>query len=118
MALFSQRMRSCGDVSTVVPLAYNPRIAMRDKFHLLPLLLLLFGVGASPQNPPHICVRHLTMPTRYPAIARQARLQGTVVAKLTIAADGSVTEAVVETHESLLIAHPILMSEIQQLVRK
>jgi hypothetical protein len=45
-------------------------------------------------------------------------LQGTVAAKLRIATDGSVAEAVVETQDPLLIAHPILQSETQQLVRK
>ena len=91
---------------------------MRDKLLLLSMLSLLFTVGAQPQNPPPVCVRHLIPPTRYPVIARQARLQGTVVAKLTIATDGSVAEAAVETQDPLLIAHPILQSEIQQLVRK
>jgi hypothetical protein len=45
-------------------------------------------------------------------------LQGTVLAKLRIAADGSVAEAVVEAEDPLLIAHPILQSEAEQLVRK
>jgi hypothetical protein len=38
--------------------------------------------------------------------------------KLRIAAVGSVAEAIVEAEDPLLIAHPILQSETQQLVRK
>jgi TonB family protein len=91
---------------------------MRNEFLLLAMLSLLFAVGASPQNPPHVCVRHLVVPTRYPAIARLARLQGTVVAKLTIATDGAVTEAVVETQDPSLVAHPILQSKTEEFVRK
>jgi Gram-negative bacterial TonB protein C-terminal len=45
-------------------------------------------------------------------------MQGTVVAKLRIAADGTVAEAVIEAEDPLLTAHPILQSETQQLVRK
>src|SRR5579862_3721130 len=95
-----------------------PASAMRYKLLLFALLPLLFTVDAQPQNPARVCVRHITPPTRYPIFARLARLQGTVVAKLRIAADGSVAEAVVEAEDPSLIAHPILQSETQQLVRK
>jgi TonB family protein len=91
---------------------------MRYKLLLFAMLPLLSTVDAQPQTPARVCVRHLTAPTRYPIVARQARLQGTVVAKLRIAADGSVAEAVVEAEDPVLIAHPILQSETQQLVRK
>ena len=49
-------------------------------------------------------------------MARLARLQGTVVVKLMIAADGSVIEATTETKDPLLIAHPVLQFEIKQLI--
>jgi hypothetical protein len=40
------------------------------------------------------------------------------VAKIKVATDGTVAEVVVETQDSLLIAHPILQKETQQLVRQ
>lgn len=91
---------------------------MRYKLLLVAMLPLLYTVDVKPQSPASVCVRHLSAPTRYPILARQARLQGTVVAKLRIAADGSVVEAVVEAEDPLLTAHPILQSDTQQLVRK
>lgn len=50
-------------------------------------------------------------------MARLARLQGTVVVRLTIVPDGSVAEATTETKDPSLIAHPILQSEIKQVVQ-
>ena len=91
-------------------------IAMLHK--LLLFAVLTFLPSALAQNPAHTCVRHLIPPNQYPFVARQARLQGTVVAKLRISADGSVDEAIVEAKDPLLIAHPILQSETEQLVRK
>ena len=91
---------------------------MRYKLLLFAMLPFLSTVDAQPQVPARVCVRHLAPPTRYPIVARLARLQGTVVEKLKIAADGSVVEAVVEAEDPLLTAHPILQSETQQLVRK
>jgi hypothetical protein len=91
---------------------------MRSEILLVSILSLLSAVDAQTLDPARVCVRHLTAPTRYPVLARQARLQGTVVAKLSIAADGSVAEAIVRAEDPLLIAHPILQSETQQLVRK
>ena len=91
---------------------------MRYKLLSFAMFPLLISVHAQPQNPAHVCVRHVTAPTRYPVVARQARLQGTVIAKLRIATDGSVTEAVVAAEDPLLTAHPILQSETQQLLRK
>src|SRR5579863_5518181 len=91
---------------------------MRYKLLLFALLPLLFTLRAQPQNPARVCVRNLIPPTPYPILARLARLQGTVVAKLRIAADGSVAEAVVEAEDPLLTAHPILQSDTQQLVSK
>ena len=92
---------------------------MRYKLVILAALCLLLGVdGQKQQAPIHVCVRHLVVPTEYPVLARQARIQGTAIAKLKIAADGTVSDAVVESQDPLLVAHPILQSETQQLVRQ
>lgn len=92
---------------------------MRHKLVLFAALCLLPRVdGQKQQAPIHVCVRHLAVPTEYPALARQARIQGTAVAKLNIAADGTVSDAVVESQDPLLVAHPILQRETQQLVRQ
>jgi Gram-negative bacterial TonB protein C-terminal len=90
---------------------------MRYKLVLFAMFALLFTIGAKPQNPARVCVRHVSVPAHYPVLARQARLQGLVVAKLRIAADGSVAAAVVGAEDSVLTAHPLLQSETQQLVR-
>jgi outer membrane biosynthesis protein TonB len=58
-------------------------------FSILPILSLIVGQA---QNAAHVCVRHLTGLGRYPVVARQARIQGTVTAGLTIGADGAVRE--------------------------
>lgn len=87
------------------------------RYTLLFLAMLLPTTDAAPQTPTRVCIRHLVPPTRYPMMARLARLQGTVVVRLTIAPDGSVSEATTETKDPLLIAHPILQSEIKQVVQ-
>jgi len=89
---------------------------MRHNLLALAVFLVL-SVVAQSQTPAHVCIRHLVPPSPYPIFARLARLQGTVEAKLKIAADGSVTEAVVESQDSMLVAHPILQSETERLLR-
>jgi len=87
------------------------------KYKLLPLLLLFYAVSGRTENPAHVCVRHLVLPTPYPILARAARLQGTVVAKLSISAEGIVTAAKVDSEDSLLAAHPLLQYATERLVR-
>jgi TonB family protein len=98
--------------------AYNLHIAMSYKLLLVPLLSLLCTVNAQVEKPVRVCIRHMTVPARYPVVARAARLQGTVVAKLKISADGTVAEATVDSEDPLLIAHPLLQFETRELVRK
>jgi TonB family protein len=100
-------------------LEYNSHIAMKHKLLSFALLCLLMpGLDGQQQRPARICVRHVVVPTVYPTLARQARVQGTVVAKLKVAADGTVTDAIVESQDPLLVAHPILQHEAQQCVRQ
>jgi hypothetical protein len=83
------------------------------KYKLLTLLLPLCAFGLT-EDPVHVCVRHLTLPIPYPILARSARLQGTVVAKLSISAEGTVIAAKVDAEDSLLVAHPLLQYATEQ----
>jgi TonB family protein len=58
----------------------------------------------------------MMVPTRYPIVAKAARLQGTVVANLRISPDGKVAESIVESEDALLIAHPLLQHETKRIV--
>ena len=60
----------------------------------------------------------LFLPSPYPALARQARIQGRVTASLRISADGVVHEVVVAAEDPILIAHPILQSDTQRILRQ
>lgn len=100
-------------------LEYNSYIAMKHKLLVLAVLgLILPGLDGQQQRPARVCVRHVVVPTVYPILARQARVQGTVIAKLKVAADGTVTDAIVESQDPLLVAHPILQKATQQIVRQ
>lgn len=80
--------------------------------HILIVLAALFFVQAlSGQQPSqfHVCVRHLNVPTEYPVLARQARVQGTVIARLKIGGDGSITAVSFTGNE-------LLQQETQKLI--
>jgi len=71
----------------------------------------------SPSTPdqeekPIIYVKHLEPPLHYPAVARAAQLQGTVIVKLTITADGAVLTAESSS------GYPLLRDETEKLVKK
>ena len=65
------------------------------KSFLLSVVLLTCCATAFGQEekPRRVFVRHLEPPAGYENLARQARIQGTVVARLTIASDGSVLKS-------------------------
>lgn len=67
-----------------------------------------------------IYVKHLEPPLRYPPLARQVQFQGTVIVKLTIAADGTVgsAEALTPDQNPDANAHPLLRDETLKLVKK
>jgi len=89
----------------------------RSSLCLLIVLCIVTPVANS-QNSPNVCVKHIVSPLRYPPIARQARIQGTVVAKLRVGADGTVQQVNILTDDLLLRAHPILQSETEKIVRE
>lgn len=71
------------------------------------LILICFVTVARSQDSRRIIVKHLQIPTHYPYLARQASVQGTVTAKLTIGTDGSVHEL------TLLSDSPVLLNLVQ-----
>jgi hypothetical protein len=86
----------------------------------LAVLGILFGatfLAAQQPNSPVIYVKHLE-PPHYPALGRHAQIQGTVIVKLTIGADGVVlsTESLAQDGEKL--AHLLLREETEKLVKK
>jgi TonB family protein len=91
------------------------------KFSILTMFLLPFLVGF-PQGEKQaiVYVKHLEPPLHYPALGRQAQIQGTVMVKLTIAADGTVlaAEALTRDQDSQSNAHPLLREETEKFVKK
>lgn len=65
-----------------------------------------------------VYVRHLEPPRVYPPLGRQARLQGTVMVKLTIAAGGIVLAANASSDDSVLKKVPLLQTVTAELVKK
>jgi TonB family protein len=61
---------------------------------------------------------HQECSTEYPALARQAQLQGTVILKLKILHDGKVLSAEPSTEDFLLNHYPVLQSAAAELVKK
>jgi TonB family protein len=86
------------------------------------LFLIASNSNGTPAQEDHfiIYVKHLEPPLRYPQLARQAQLQGTVVIKLTIGANGRVLAAKALTcdEDPKACAHPILRDETEKLIKK
>jgi TonB family protein len=83
------------------------------------LALAVCGLAAHgfSQDKPVIIVKHLE-PMRYPDLARQARLQGSISIRLKISSSGNVVDAEASTADTLLKAHPLLQKETVNLVRR
>jgi TonB family protein len=64
-----------------------------------------------------VTVKHLE-PIGYPALARQARLQGSMSIHLKISSAGNVVDAEASTADALLKEHPLLQKETVKLIRK
>lgn len=65
---------------------------------------------------PLVYVRHLEPPSRYPPLARQTRISGTVSMKLTIAPDGTV-RSVEPSPGKEVVGHPLLREYAEKLVK-
>jgi hypothetical protein len=91
------------------------------KLSILAVSLLFFLVGLPQEEKQAIVyVKHLEPPLHYPALARQVQIQGTVIVKLTIAADGTVLAAESQTRnqDPQANAHPLLRDDTEKLVKK
>ena len=76
------------------------------------------GCALAQREKPLVYLKHMELSFRYPALARQARLQGTVTVKLTIAADGTVLTADSSSDDLLLTKYPLLQAQTAELVKK
>jgi TonB-like protein len=84
----------------------------------LTFAIALCGLAAPglSQNKPVIVVKHIES-MGYPAVARQARLQGSISIRLKISSAGSVVDAEASTADALLKEHPLLQNETVKHVR-
>jgi hypothetical protein len=67
---------------------------------------------------PIIYVKHLVPPLHYPPLGRQARLQGTILMKLKIAADGAVLSIESSPGDSGTVGFGLLRDDAEKLVKK
>ena len=81
-------------------------------------LIFTLSVDAQTKKDPLIYIMHMEPPMKYPALARQAQLQGTVMLRLTISRDGKVLHAKASSDDFLLNQHPLLQSTSAELVKK
>ena len=79
------------------------------------ILVLLGSLVA--QESPKITAKHIDV-SGYPAVARQAQLQGTISMRLTISSTGEVTDATANTNSPLLVQHPLLQHELLRMTRR
>ena len=84
----------------------SPLEAILAHSRSLPILLALLGALAFSSGPAHAASAHRAVvskvPPIYPELARRMHVSGTVVVHLTIAPDGSVSDAKVESGHALL----------------
>ena len=74
--------------------------------------------GLAQEKHPIIYVRHLEPPRGYPPLARQTRLSGTIMIRLTIAADGTVLSTESSPGDGDTRGFPILRGDAEKLVKR
>jgi TonB family protein len=84
---------------------------------ILAVVLSGLAVPGFAQDKPVIVVKHLE-PMRYPDLARQARLQGSISIQMKISSSGTVVDAEANTTDTLLKEHPLLQKETVKVIRK
>jgi len=72
---------------------------------------------AKEEKQPIIYVKHLEPPLRYPPLARQTRLSGTILMKLKIAANGSVLAIESSPGDSRTVGFGILRDDAEKVVK-
>ena len=73
--------------------------------------------AAQEEKQPIVYVKHLESPVRYPPLARQARLTGTIVIKLTIAADGTVLKTESSVGDKNTTGFEVLKDDAERIVQ-
>jgi hypothetical protein len=73
--------------------------------------------SAREENQPIVYVKHLESPVRYPPLARQARLSGTIVIKLTIEADGTVLKTESSVGDKNTKRFDVLKDDAERIVK-
>lgn len=91
-------------------------LGMKPSLMAIPLVLL-FASSPQSENKPIIYVKHLEPPLHYPPLARQARLSGTIVMKLKIAADGAILTIQSSPGDSRTVGFDILRGDAEKVVK-
>ena len=73
--------------------------------------------SAEERKQPIVYVKHLESPARYPPLARQARVSGTMVIKLTIAADGTVLKTESSLGDKHTVGFGLLRDDAERIVK-
>jgi TonB-like protein len=73
--------------------------------------------SAEEEKQPIVYVKHLESPVRYPPLARQTRSTGTIVIKLTIAADGTVLKTESSVGDKNTIGFDLLKDDAERIVK-
>jgi outer membrane biosynthesis protein TonB len=72
---------------------------------------------AEEEEQPIVYVKHLESPVRYPPLARQTRLTGTIVIKLMIAADGTVLKTESSVGDKNTTGFDVLKYDAERIVK-
>lgn len=89
------------------------------KLSLLAIPLVLLSASPSQEEKqPIIYVKHLVPPRGYPPLARQTRLRGAIVVKLTIASDGKVLGTESTPGDKDTSGFQLLRDDAEKLVKK
>jgi outer membrane biosynthesis protein TonB len=90
------------------------RVKSRDTMEIPTLRAL---ASAAEEKHPIVYVKHLESPVRYPPLARQARLTGTIVIKLMIAVDGTVLKTESSVGDKNTTGFDVLKDDAERIVK-
>jgi hypothetical protein len=75
------------------------------------------ALTSAEREQPIVYVKHLESPIRYPPLARQTRIAGTIVIKLTIAADGTVLKTESSVGDKNTRGFDLLKDDAERIVK-